>query len=587
MKKRPEPASSLRLNARLAAGVAMTMAVGNALAFPIGTDNPDLTINWDNTIRYNLGVRAKDCDPNICGNGAGAGDFLRQESDRKFAKAGDIVANRVDLLSEFDASYKRTFGVRVSASGWYDNAYRGGVESDPAFMAAGLNGAGVAGSTSYSDSTKRWNRGLSGEFLDAFVFGKVDLGDVPVNLKLGQHNVFWGESFFNFVNGVAYDQGPVDVRKAVANPGSEAKELFKPLNQLSFSADLTDRLTLAGQYVFDWKPSPLPDGGTYFGLVDAASMGGGGTATIPVAPGVFLPVAFGGVTGQPDKKQGDWGLAARWRPEWLDGTVGFYYRDYSEKFPQLVLSQLAMTPNGPAPSQFGLDYSTPRAKLYGLSLAKSVGDVSVGADLTYREGAMLMTPPFAVAAGQANLGGGPVGNSLLPTGNIVAGVVNALAALPRSGIYDSAILIGELSFTHLASVKTNAANFAGAGYDCAAESTGFAWGCATKNSTGVSVLFSPKWYQVRSGIDLEMPVFIGYGIHGNSAIPLAEMQGMGTYSLGLTADVDNKYNISLKYNGFIVKHENDSAGAASLVNSGIGAKWWDRDFVSLTVKATF
>jgi hypothetical protein len=35
---------------------------------------------------------------------------------------------------------------------------------------------------------------------------------------------------------------------------------------------------------------------------------------------------------------GDFGLAARWSPEWLDGTLGFYYRNTTDITPQLVVT---------------------------------------------------------------------------------------------------------------------------------------------------------------------------------------------------------------------------------------------------------
>src|SRR5262249_44128729 len=160
---------------------------------------------------------------------------------------------------EFDLVYRRDHGFRVSAAGWFDAAYSNRIEGDPALDASGVGmGAGPTGGP-YAPYTKRWNRGPSGEFLDAFVFTKVDVGDVPINIKLGQHNIYWGESLFSAVGGIAYNQGPLDFRKALANPGVEAKELFKPLNQLSMSAQVTDTLGVAAQYYLDWKPTALPD----------------------------------------------------------------------------------------------------------------------------------------------------------------------------------------------------------------------------------------------------------------------------------------------------------------------------------------
>src|SRR5574337_56535 len=60
----------------------------------------------------------------------------------------------------------------------------------------------------YSDYTKRYYRGPSGELLDAFVFANFDAGVVPVKVKAGRHTVFWGESLFlgGALNSISYAQ---------------------------------------------------------------------------------------------------------------------------------------------------------------------------------------------------------------------------------------------------------------------------------------------------------------------------------------------------------------------------------------------
>lgn len=546
---------------RMAIGVAMLGgASGAAWSFSLETDNPALQIRWDNSVRYNLGIRAKDCDQNICGNGAGAGDLTAYQSDRKFAKAGDIVTNRIDLISEFDFVYMRDHGFRISGAAWYDDAYDTKIEGDRALDAApfGLGmGAGRTGG-SYSGFTKRWNRGSSGEFLDAFVFTKLDLGEVPVNIKLGQHNIYWGESLFSAVGGIAYNQGPLDFRKALANPGVEAKEVFKPLIQMSFSAQLSDTLGLMGQYYFDWKPTALPDGGTYFGAADGFGLGG--TGTIFGAPTT--------VGGKP-KKSGDWGLAMRWRPEWLDGTAGLYYREFSNKFPQLV-----STPMG-----FAMDFSSDkREKLIGLSLSKQIEGVSVGADLTYRPDAVLVATPFATFVPS-----GAAPSSWKPTGNIYTAVVNAIAYFGETPLFDSAALTAELNYAHLQKVSANPQNYNGVGYNCVQPNQ---YACQTKNSLGLNILFEPKWFQAINGVDVSMPISYGRGMHGNSPVIFGDNEGQGNWSVGAKAQVFNKYEVALKYNGFIARHARDELGAFSDNNSALG-KYWDRDWASLTFKTTF
>jgi hypothetical protein len=557
---------------------------GAAQAFEIDAGSPDLKMRFDTTVRYNLGIRAKDCDPNICGNGTGApvggGDVTAHQSDRKFAKAGNIVTNRLDLLPEFDAVYQGRFGVRFSGAAWYDAAYKNRVEGDPglnAYPNGVAQGAGAAGA-SYINYTKRYVIGPSGEILDAFAFVRFNLGAVPVAVKAGQHNIYWGESLFSFVNGISVGQGPVDFRKAIATPGIEAKEVFRPLKQVSLSADLTDRITVAGQYFLDWKPTILPDGGTYFGAADGLNMSGGTT---------IFGVPFGGVTGKPAKNRGDFGLALKLRPEWVDGSLGLYYREYTDKTPQLVLTGITVIGGQVAPTGFGLDYSTPRQKLFGVSLGKQVGDVSVGSDLTYRKDAQIAARPFATPAGPANLGAGPVGNSLLPTGDVVSGVVNAIAYFGKKAVFDSAVLQAEVNFSHLNTVKKNPGSFYGEGYNCPQALTeDYPYGCATRNAVGIAVAFEPKWFQVRDGVDLSMPMFLGVGVKGNSVVAFGDNKGQGSFAIGATADIDSKYLITLKYNGFLAKHSKDALGAGSNSNASLG-KYWDRDWVSLTLKTNF
>ena len=55
---------------RRAAALAVASALaaaGTAQAFEIPLDNPDLAVRWDNTLRYNIGVRAQSQNPEILG----------------------------------------------------------------------------------------------------------------------------------------------------------------------------------------------------------------------------------------------------------------------------------------------------------------------------------------------------------------------------------------------------------------------------------------------------------------------------------------------------------------------------------------
>ena len=108
----------------LAVAAALALLSSGAQAFEFDTGNPDLSIRWDNTVRFNLAARVEGRDPKI-GNSA-----IADEGTYSFDK-GDMVAKRLDLLSEFDVVYKKRYGARVSGTGWYDAAYGDTSQSNP------------------------------------------------------------------------------------------------------------------------------------------------------------------------------------------------------------------------------------------------------------------------------------------------------------------------------------------------------------------------------------------------------------------------------------------------------------------------
>ena len=542
------------LPASIIAAMAMS---GSANAFKFDVGNPDIETRWDNTFRYNAGWRAQDAASYQGGQPEG--------SNTKW-KSGDMVTDRLDVLSEFDFVYQKNTGFRLSAAGWYDNVYSGN----------------SAPKTPYPDGKwpneiKRYYAGPSGEWLDAFVFTKFYLGEVPVNVKLGQHTIYWGEALFSITNAISAGQAPLDLKKAVATPGIEAKEVFLPLNQLSATAQFSPEFSIMGQYFFDWKTDRVMSGATYYSFFDNAP------GNIAFANSSF---AWAGLVGGPKHKSGDWGIAASWRPEWLDGTAGFYFREYTPKNGrEFLLSQLGV------PGYF-FDPDAPRTKLYGVSLSKQMLGISFGAEVNYRKDEIVNDTPFnfvnAAGAGYA------------PLANTWHGVFNAIAydgkrdlfGLP---LYDSGVLLAELEYGSISHFTRNFVNasFPGnpsvSGFNpaCAVSDGGARAGCATKYNVGINILFEPKWFQVWPGTDLTMPLFYGIGLKGNNP-SYAPYEGSGSYSIGVAADVDAKYNFKLSYNGIIVKHNRVDSGplAGVYANYGLG-DFSRKDTLNFTAKATW
>ena len=576
--------------------MAMLGAGGNAAAFNIDTGNEDLEVRWDNTIRYNVASRVKGRNPLI------SNSPNSDEGTYSFGQ-GDVVTNRGDLLSEFDLSYKKMAGFRISGAAWYDAAYGSDSGYNPKYKnLTSYNNA------QYSDHTRRLYEGPSGEILDAFVFTNFDVAETPVKLRAGRHTVFWGESLFlgGALHGISYSQMPLDLQKGFATPGVEAKELFRPLNQVSGQIQLTDTLSIAGQYFLQWESYRYPEGGTYLGPVDFA-FDGPDRALVTQLPNVSaLPASLRGALvgytrGGPvePKQNGEFGLNARWSPEAIDGTLGFYFRRYADKLPQALVTKNGLSPNIPGVgrvplasiSEYNLIYAD-NIDLYGVSFAKNIGGVSFGSELSYRHNTPLASKILGVPSPTVVPGEGETNG---PRGNTIHGLVNAVGLISETPMFGAAAWAVELVWSQLSKVTSGENLFNGVGYGgCtfgAYKPVGDKWdGCATKNYVGMGAAFTPTWYQVFPGVDLSMPMTYSVGLSGNAATTFGGNQGNGNFSFGLGADVFQKHRIDLKYVGYF-GHINDygtnASGQQQITQNGFTSLLRDRDFISLTLKTTF
>ncbi|MBD1552584.1 DUF1302 domain-containing protein [Pseudomonas typographi] len=544
---------------RLALSVAAALASGQLHAKEFQLDNPDLNIRWDNTVRYNLGVRAEGREHALANNAT------YDESDSKF-KRGDVVTNRVDLMSEFELAYKQYQGFRVSGAGWYDQAYADtDVETNNGNVY--YSGVGAGASTSsydnghYSGFTRRYHRGLSGELLDAFAFTRFDVGDVPVSLRAGRHTVYWGNGLLIAGHAISYSQAPLDGRKAVSNPGTETREIFLPLTQLSAQAQVTDRLSLAAQYFLEWDNTRAPEGGTYLASADVALEG---PDRLPVYTGVTRPI------GDPLRphNRGNWGVMGTYSLDFLHSDIGLYYREYDDYNPWGL--------------QVGADSAryvyARNTQLYGLSwsIGPMLGGGSLGADLSYRKNAALVSSNISTVDDQG------------ARGDTVHLVVNGLWLLPQTKFFDTGNFIAELAYSHLQRVTKHAELFKGEGYAGCPAGQDKAWGCATRNYVGVAFSFAPQWLGVFPGWNISAPMSLDYGLSGNAANGGGN-EGKYSYKVGIKGTFDERYEVTLAYIGYGSQRKyDDIPGIGKTVvggNGDIGLS--DRNWLSLTLSTAF
>ncbi|MDB5869512.1 MAG: hypothetical protein JWP96_1844 [Polaromonas sp.] len=552
------PTFTRRLPRFTAIVIAITAWAGSAAAAEIDTGNPDLTLRLDTTIRYNLGMRAEGQDNRILANST------YDESDSKFGR-GDVVTNRLDLLGEFDLNWKDQLGVRVSAAGWYDNAYR-----DRSVRTVVPGFASSYFGNTYSPTVKRYVNGPSAEFLDAFVWSNFKLGQAPVSVKVGRHTNYWGEGLLFGAHAISYSQAPTDGVKAVTSPGIETKEVFLPLGNVSARAQLTSRLNVSGQYFFEWKPTRLPYGGTYFAPADMLFEG---PDRLPVSP---LGAAFTHAESIKPKNTGNWGVMARYNAEEIESTLGLYYRKFNDYQPWFAPQTLA------AQGQYRLVYPKD-VKLVGVSAARVIGPVSVGSELSYRMGGALNASGISAADNEG------------PRGNTLHAVVNGIYLLPKSALSDTGSVAVELAYSQLAKVTSHPELYKGVGYaGCRATETPAVTasgtkddGCSSKHYLALAVNFTPQWLQVRPSWDMELPLSLNYGIRGNAASSGGGSEKSGSWSVGMKLTYAQRHEFSLRYADTFASLSKYNATGTMLAGGNGAVGTTDRGWLVVTYKTGF
>ncbi|MBF7729758.1 DUF1302 domain-containing protein [Pseudomonas sp. N040] len=598
----------------LASAVMAGMGVSSAQAIEVDVGNPDVAVRFDNTLKYNYGVRTESADQKMLNTPN------NNDGDYNFRHAGTNITNRVDILSEVDVVYKESMGFRVSAAGWYDKAYDNtgsnsngfvnGAASSTSQLLGGVNPAqqnpfintyGATNPSSHlSNYAQRYYSGPSGEILDAFVFYSTEVGDESLlSFKVGQTNTFWGETLLNPIHSVSYGQSGLDLAKLASSPGTEAKELFVPRNQLFTSFTLNSDWTFAGQYFLDWDAARLPEAGTYYGGADVLDQGGQsfvlGHSSTGVLPANQFSIVPRGKDYEPDDA-GDWGLMAKWAPEWLDGSLGAYYRNTSDILPQSYLGGSTVSAgnvnvalpickfigvptcvkaqaggnlvNSLADTEYGLAYAED-IDIFGISLSKNIEGVSVGSDLNYRHnmplasitaifspelandlyanlysGAIPLGSTLALPARGAGTGvvdQREIDNSTFATGDTLHWVVNGLTTFADTPVFDSATLLGEVYTSYLVSLDDdNSALYKG-------KSTYHGIDASDRSNVGIAVNFTPTWYQVFPGVDMTAPLSVNVGVDGTSPVQGGGAKDTGNYAVGVGAQIYNKYFVDLKY----------------------------------------
>jgi hypothetical protein len=534
-----------------------------AWSIEINGGNPDVKVRWDNTLKYSAAFRLKDASDALVNNPPAS--INQDDGDRNFGKG--LISNRLDLLSEFDASYK-SVGVRLSGAGWYDDVYNKSTDNGSAFTS---NSVSVA-NNQFTQATRNLH-GRKAEMLDAFVYGLARLGDTSASLRVGRHSLLWGESLFFGDNGIAGGQAPVDIIKLLSVPNTQFKELIRPTDQISGQLQISSTVTIGAYYQFAWEKSRLPAAGSYFARADF--LDAGGERLIAGAPGGPFTAAPAFMRGEDQKAKsgGQGGVQLRWRSESMDTDFGFYAIRFHDKGPQVYVRPSAGLPNF-ATGQIGT-YNLVYAegiKAFGVSASKSIGAFNVAGEASVRRNTPLVSTGGAVVVAPGQLADNN-DHPLYPVGNSAHAQVSLVHTLERNALWDGGLFLGEIAWNRRTSVTGNAANL---------DPT------TTRDAAVSRFIFSPTWYQALSGLDLSAPVGIGYNFKGRSSVISLWNGGWsraGDLSIGLAGEYLQKWKGSITYTRYLGTAGTLVGGPNNLYTFRQSFK--DRDFISLSVQTTF
>jgi len=348
-------------------------------------DYEKLQGSLDTTLSLGASWRVEDQDSDIIGIANGGTAYSVNADDGNLNYDTGIVSSVAKITSEMDLVYDNHFGAFIRGTAFYDYENEHGDRERVRLTnkAKDLVGSDV-------------------ELLDAYIWASFDIGDIPVQLRVGEQVVSWGESTYiqNSINAI----NPVNVN-ALRLPGSELREALVPEGMVWSSIGITENITFEGLYLYDWEETIIDPPGSFWSTNDFAGEGGKRVMLGwgDVAEGPFMGVPRAGTNFADDS--GQFGLAFRaYVPQVNDTEFGFFFMKYHSRLP--IIS--ARTGNATGQTNAGLigASATPITTAALTWLALNPGDIP-GAIAAGVAAALPGTPAEAAQAiaGTAATGG--------------------------------------------------------------------------------------------------------------------------------------------------------------------------------------
>ncbi len=579
--------------------------------------------SFDTQISLGSSWRVENQDSNLLVNRDGT--TANADDGNKNYEKGDAFSQIFKASHDLQFSYKN-FGGFVRGKYWYDSALANNKVAHghgPTATNSGVAGAPVSyvgADTTLDDSNfNDLSKAQGATLLDAFVYGEFELGDMPLDVRLGKQVVSWGES--TFIRGGINAVNPVDV-SAFRRPGAEIKEGLLPVNMLYANIGLSDNLSMETFYQLEFQETVIDACGTFFSTSDFAAescdsviIGGGAFNLARNEDGLRKP-----------KDDGQFGLAFRYISEALGDTeFGVYFMNIHSRTPIVNGYYFTETPSDDLAAQnaainaytnvsairdqfptvvdyikyeIGKAHATSASyyvtypedqQIAGLSFATNVGSLALSGEVSFHPDTPIqINGPMQIEALVAGISASPateIQNLDLQPGEHVEGTrefdvsqvqVTAIKFFDQVAGASRVTLIGEAGYTYISSfdegadaIKFGRSDIFGTPGQANSEDDGF----VTSSSWGYRGRLVADYPDVFMGVNLRPMLAWSHDVEGYAPQPGGNFsEGQKVLGLSVQASYRETYTANMSYTQF-------SGGDFSAIS--------DRDFASISVGMQF
>ena len=588
----------------LAAFVLSTLLASTAFAFQFGSG--DVSGSLDSTLSLGATWRVQDQDSSLIGTAAGGTARSVNYDDGNLNYDQGLISGVAKLTSEMEMNY-RDVGFFLRGTAFYDYVNEEGDRDKAPLTDEALDLVG-------SDV----------DLLDAYVHGSFDVGTMPMQIRVGEQVVSWGESTFiqNSINTI----NPVNV-SAIRLPGAELKEALIPEGMVWGSIGATENITVEGFYLYDWGETVIDPPGSYWSTNDFAGKGGTrvmlGWGDVPdsiptnaqVTPGHSAVVSRSAT--REASNDGQFGLAFRlFAPGLNDTEFGFYYINYHSRFP-IINARTGTAAAAAGVDPLGRTYEETASyfisypediQLYGASFnTQLIGSgIALQGEVSYRQDVPLQIDDieilFAAIAAQDNLSPGNTAAAglaafgqlgLVPFETDIPGYIKrdvvqvqstATKLFGPSFGANQFVLLGEIGVSHVNDMPDkDELRLNGPGTPISGNESLVAahFGeietadhFADATSWGYRLITKLDYNNAIGAVTLSPRIAWQHDVDGISPGPGGNfVEGRKAVTLGLSANYLNSWTADLSYTNFF------GAGRYNLIN--------DRDVVAANIKYSF